>query len=213
MRRKIGLLGTCAMAIALLGAASLPASASASHSVLCKENVSVCPEAKTWPANTYVTSAVGFAGTYAELELPGVVTIGSCGGGKFSGPVSPNKEGPATGTLAMFFFSSCAPEGCRAESLTESAWQWTAAGGGNGSITVSTPSINAICTKSPFVFNCKYSAASLIASFEGSGGPPAYIKDTGTAMSLVGGTGCFALKANLSFRTSVQSSGPFYLTN
>jgi hypothetical protein len=194
--------------------AFLPAYASASHSVLCKENVSVCPEASIWPANTFITSATGFTGTYAEFELPGLTTIGSCSAGKFSGPVSPNKEGPSTGSVSAFFFSSCKPEGCTVEGSTGLAWQWTATGAGNGAILVAKPDLTATCTKSPFAFSCKYAAASLSAKFEHSNPPEsAFIKDEGTAMTLVGGTGCLVSNANLRFRTSIRSPGPTYLTN
>lgn len=215
MRRKIGLLGTCVIAIASLTVAgSMPASASASHSVLCKEKVSVCPEAKQWPAKTWVTSALGFAGTYGEFELPGLVTINSCGGGKFSGTPEPHAEGPMTGTLGMFFFSSCKPEGCSVESWTGWAWEWAATGSGNGTITVAKPDLTATCTKTPFAFSCKYSAASLTAKFESSVAPEtSFIKGEGTEWGLVGGTNCVVSKANVRFRTSVRELGPVYLTN
>ncbi|HWJ43650.1 MAG TPA: hypothetical protein VNR67_09470 [Solirubrobacterales bacterium] len=165
MKRKAAIVvGILLSAMVLLNAAP----AAATHSVLCKENVGVCPEGSQWPAKTYVTSATGFTGSYAEFELPGLVTFSSCAAGKFSGTPEPQAEGPMTGTLGMFFFTSCKPEGCKVESWTGWAWEWSATGGGNGAIAVSKPDLTATCTKTPFAFSCEYSAATLSAKIEAS---------------------------------------------
>lgn len=211
MRRRVAIVvGTLVSAIVLLNAAP----AAATHSVLCQEKVSVCPEGSQWGTETFVTSAVGFTGSYAEFELPGLVTFSSCTAGKFSGMTKKQAEGPLTGSLLAFFFTSCKPEGCKVESWTGWAWEWTATGSGNGTITVSKPDLTATCTKTPFAFSCKYSASTLSAKFEASTPPETpFIKDEGTAMTLVGGTGCLVSKANLRFRTSVREPWPLYLTN
>ena len=192
--------------------------ASAAHSVFCKENVAVCPGAGQYPAESNAAGSISneVAGTFAEVEIPGLATL-SCSAAKVTGYAVVNKEGPMTGK-GYFSSSVCSPEGCSFHSVGEHLWEWESTGGGDGTVTMSNPVLRVICTKSP-AFTCDYGAAAANAEFEGGPGGEAFIADEGTALEMVnaGSIVCnFYVNAILRFRYFVVSPSlidPVYLTN
>lgn len=218
MRKGPVSIGIAAGLIAIVLLLAWAASASATRTVFCQENVGVCPEAKQYPAQTWVTTVVEaeeVPGTYSEIIIPGLTTV-SCAFGKVSGSASVQKEGPLTG-YAVFSNPPCSPEGCSFYDFTEPTWELEATGGGDGAIVISNPLLKVVCTKSPNI-TCEYGAPTVNAEFEG--GPPgeAFLTGEETALELkAGGLACnLYKKATLRFRTQVRepmSASGTYLTN
>lgn len=206
--------------LALLAAMTLAlwieaASASAQHTVLCKENVSVCPEKSQYGSLLPFVSTVETGESFAKIELPKLTTI-SCGAGKIAGPLESHEEGPMTGHADTFWFSSCTPETCLVNGAEgfNFPWAWEAIGSGNGAVTISNVTMQISCSgKAPLKFNCKYEAGSLKAELEGGAAEKAFLRGEETTFSLKSGTGCVSSTVKLRFRTIVNEPRPTYVTN
>jgi hypothetical protein len=153
--KTIGVAAVMAAAmLALVGASS----ASAATPNLCKANESTCSAGNTYPAGTAV---VGKLESGKEAILTGALEL-KCKASEVKGIVNPGGTGEITGAS----WTSCSPS-CTvtAESLPWKA-TYAASGGGNGTMTVSSPKVKIQCS----FISCTFTATSVVLDVTGGSG-------------------------------------------